>query len=105
MEERKKISRPNAKGHPRYGGRTKGTPNKVTSLTKSLITELLTKYYNSGEMERDFDSLEPHARLTIAEKFCQYVLPKQAAAKLEVENTAERKTISETLNELVNTEE
>lgn len=84
----------------KYGGRQAGTPNKVTSITKAAIAELLAEYQDSGKMRADFYALEDGKdRLYIAEKMMQYVMPKmQAVAFTEADEKT--KTIEDTLIEL-----
>ena len=78
-----------------------GTPNKVTSITKAAIAELLTDYQQSGQLRDDFysDEITPRDRLYIAEKMMQYVMPKmQAVAFTEADEKT--KTIEDALIEL-----
>lgn len=81
------------------GGRQKGTANKVTKMSKQLITELLTDYSDSGLMTSDFKALEPKDRMTIAEKLMQYVIPKMQSVGIEVSED-NQKTIEDTLIKL-----
>ena len=64
------------KGDIKTGGRQKGTPNKATSMTKEFLNNFLSDYAASGLMQSDFAQLEPRDRLTLAEKFVQYIMPK-----------------------------
>jgi hypothetical protein len=58
----------------KYGGRQKGTPNR---LTKELRTILKTVLYNELEkIEELLDSLEPKARLELVIKLIPFILPK-----------------------------
>lgn len=82
------------------GGRSKGTPNKATTLGKSAIVELLSDYSNSGLMASDFAMLEPKDRLLIAEKLMQYTMPKMQATSIDITDTERKKTIEDTLAEL-----
>lgn len=85
----------------KYGGRVKGTPNKVTAISKRAISELLSEYNDSGKMRSDFFSpeLTEKDRLTLAEKLMQYVMPKmQAVAFTEADEKT--RTIEDTLIEL-----
>ena len=66
------MTRP--KGTPKTGGRTKGTPNKVTTTLKEFVTNLINQ--NRRQMKRDLKSLSPKDRLYILDKLMQYVLPK-----------------------------
>lgn len=84
----------------RFGGRTKGVPNKTTAATKEIITNVLTEYSNSGKMGQDFDSLDPKDRLAIAEKLMQYVMPKIQSVAVNLANADTKITIETQLREL-----
>lgn len=81
----------------RYGGRTKGTPNKTTAATKEVITNLLTQYSNDGTMSEDFNKLEPKDRLAIAEKLMQYVIPKIQSVAVDLDGGIKKVTIEQEL--------
>lgn len=68
-------------GRGRLGGRTAGTPNKVTGTVKEWIASLVNK--NREQMELDLAELEPKERLQILERLMQYVVPKQQAMGIE----------------------
>ena len=58
----------------KYGGRKKGTPNK---LTKELRTVLKDVIYDEIEaLETHLDALNPKERLELLIKLMPYVLPK-----------------------------
>lgn len=83
------------------GGRQKGTQNKVTTMSKMVINELLSNYSESGKLNEDFELLEPKERITVAEKLMQYVMPKMQSTSVNVSADDEsRKTLEETLIEL-----
>ena len=66
----------------KFGGRTKGTPNK---LTKELRTTL--KNIIGNELERlpeHFDKLEPKDRLELIIKLLPYSLPKVRPTRYEI---------------------
>lgn len=69
----------------KFGGRQKGAQNRVTRMTKEVITSLLTDYQESGLMTEDFCALEPKDRITIAEKMMQYVMPKMQATAVDLQ--------------------
>lgn len=81
------------------GGRQKGTPNKVTVMSKVAIADILTDYNESGLMQSDFMLLKPIERITIAEKLMQYVVPKMQSVAMDV-NSEQTKTIEDRLIEL-----
>ena len=58
----------------KYGGRQKGTPNR---LTKELRTILKNVLYNELEnIEELLESLEPKERLELVIKLIPFILPK-----------------------------
>ena len=65
------------KPRKKYGGRTKGTPNKLTSeirqLAKTTLEEDLIWYIQNRE------TFKPETRLVAMFKLCSYVLPKVIA--------------------------
>ena len=87
------------KKRKKYGGRTKGTPNKVTADMRATIKGLLDEYSGSGKMSSDFLTLNPKDRLMVAEKLMQYAIPKLQATTIDVSENAQ-KTIEDTLLEL-----
>lgn len=99
MEDTNNQQQPPKKKREKTGGRIKGTPNKVTSLSKSVISNLLDDYQDSGLMSKDFLALEPKDRMMIAEKLMQYVLPRMQTTQVDI-NTKETKiTIEQKLRE------
>jgi hypothetical protein len=63
------------KGHIKTGGRTEGTPNKVTTDLREVVKKLLED--NIDTVKADFALLEPKDRITMFEKLLQYAIPKQ----------------------------
>ena len=62
----------------KYGGRQKGTPNKVNSTsseTKQLLQNILTKQIEN--LETTLDKLEPSERVNALSKLLPYILPKK----------------------------
>ena len=72
-----------AKGTRKTGGRTKGTPNKVTANVKDWLCQLIDK--NRLQIERDIKALEPKDRLQVLEKFMQYTTPKMQSIQTTVD--------------------
>ncbi len=100
MEEKKnKGGRP--KGGKKYGGRVKGTPNKVTSMTKEVIAAMLAEYQRSGLLSQDFADLEPKDRMYIFDKLLNYTLPKMQSVSADVSVTEQEQRISDRLADLV----
>lgn len=82
------------------GGRQKGTQNKVTTVTKEILSDLLGDYQESGLMTADFIALEPKDRIQCAEKMMQYILPKMQSTSVDFNNKATKITIEQKLREL-----
>tara|TARA_B110000902_G_C14005957_1_gene474508 strand:- start:267 stop:515 length:249 start_codon:yes stop_codon:yes gene_type:complete len=62
----------------KYGGRKKGTPNKLTKELRSVLKEVI---YNELEnIEERLDELEPKQRLELVIKLMPYVFPKIESA-------------------------
>jgi hypothetical protein len=87
-----------AKGK-KTGGRQKGTPNKTTAFSKSVIQEILTDYTNSKLFRSDMEGLEPKDRLDIMVKLMAFTTPKPQSVDMNL-TTNKQKTIEDTLEEL-----
>ena len=57
----------------KYGGRKKGTPNKLTKELRSLLKDLL--YEELETISTRLDELKPKERLEIVLKLMPYVFP------------------------------
>lgn len=77
------------------GGRTAGTPNKVTSDVKSRIATLIDQQFDA--ITADLELLEPKDRVTAYLKFLEYVLPKQREQKIDL-STLTDEQIDDLLN-------
>lgn len=75
------MSRIKNDGRGRLGGRTKGTPNKVTNDMRQWVEAILAK--NKKQIERDFANVDPDSRLRFVEKLMAYVLPKKSQISVE----------------------
>ena len=58
----------------KYGGRQKGTPNKLTKEIRTVLKDLI--FEELDEIKEHLDSLEPKQRIEIVIKLIPYVLPK-----------------------------
>ena len=58
----------------KYGGRQKGTPNKLTKEIRTVLKDLI--FEELDEIKEHLDSLEPKQRIEIVIKLITYVLPK-----------------------------
>ncbi|EKT4498923.1 MULTISPECIES: hypothetical protein [Flavobacteriaceae] len=66
----------------KYGGRSKGTPNRSTAETKELLKTILGKELDKlGVM---LEQLEPMERVNALSKLLPYILPKQQEMSIEV---------------------
>lgn len=95
------MPRKKGDGLGRIGGRSKGTPNKVTTTAKQWITDLVNK--NRKQFEKDLKELEPLERVKILERLLAYVVPKQQAINtaLSIERMTEAQ-LSEMAEVLLN---
>ena len=55
----------------KYGGRQKGTPNRMTKELRSILKDILYQ-----ELEERLDVLEPKTRIELLIKMMPFVLPK-----------------------------
>jgi len=67
----------------KFGGRKKGTPNKVTVNIRDWLSKLIDK--NRFQIEKDIKALEPKERLMVLEKFMQYTVPKMQSIQTTVD--------------------
>ena len=69
------------KGVPKTGGRTKGTPNKVTKDVRQLLSDIVES--NISNIENDLKKLSSKERLQIITGLLPYVVPKKTELALE----------------------
>lgn len=62
------------KGHPKWGGRNKGSENKVTKDIREAFKLLVER--NLDKMEEDIAKVKPEQRLTFIINLAEYILPK-----------------------------
>lgn len=66
-------------GSPKYGGRTKGTPNKCTAEFREVITRLLEDNSgNFGVWLTQVAAEDPGKALDLVSKLAEYAAPKLA---------------------------
>lgn len=58
----------------KFGGREKGTPNRMTSELRSILKDLLHNELNN--FESHLNQLEPKERIQVLIKLMPYVFPK-----------------------------
>lgn len=88
-------------GRGRLGGRAKGTPNKSTSELRHIIADLWHTYQHSGQFATDLQCLDPAERITVMEKYAQYIAPKMKSVDLDLSHTVTL-TIEDQLRTLAN---
>lgn len=69
-----KMGRKKGDGKGRLGGRTKGTPNKVTGTVKEWIASIIDG--NRQQFEEDLTKLDAGERVRTISNLLQYVTPK-----------------------------
>jgi hypothetical protein len=85
-----------AKGAKKTGGRSKGTPNKVTTDLRTWIGGLLDS--NRKQIEDDLEHLEPQQRVVFFEKLLHYALPKMQSVEAKIDFS---KLSDEQLNKVI----
>ena len=58
----------------KYGGRKKGTPNRLTKEVRAVLKEVVFK--EMLEVETHFEKLDPKTRIELLIKLMPYVCPK-----------------------------
>ena len=58
----------------KYGGRQKGTPNRITKELRSLLKDVL--YEEIEALQEHLDALNPKERVELLIKLMPYALPK-----------------------------
>ena len=58
----------------KYGGRQKGTPNRVTKELRSVLKDIL--YQELEQIQEQLQTLNPKERVELIIKLMPYVLPK-----------------------------
>ncbi|MDC1542697.1 hypothetical protein N8479_03155 [Flavobacteriaceae bacterium] len=58
----------------KYGGREKGTPNRITKELRSLLKDIM--YDEIGALQERLDALTPKDRVELLIKLMPYALPK-----------------------------
>ena len=58
----------------KYGGREKGTPNRLTKELRSILKDIL--YQELEDVQERFKLLEPKERIELLIKLMPYIIPK-----------------------------
>lgn len=61
----------------KYGGRKKGTPNRMTKELRSILKDII--YQELNDIKKRFEELEPKTRIELLIKMMPFVLPKTNA--------------------------
>jgi hypothetical protein len=67
----------------KFGGRSKGTPNKTTSEIREIYKELLEN--NIERLQDDIDSLDPFNRIKVLLELSRFVIPTLKQSELTME--------------------
>lgn len=85
------------KGAPKSGGRVKGTPNKVTGVTKEILANIAQGMMK--EIPRILSQLEPKDKIKTWLEIVSYIIPKPQ--KIDVDFSSKQAfTIEARLKEL-----
>lgn len=74
------------KGHQRFGGKKKGTPNKKTKFVRDSITAIIERYFDDEQFQRDLQQMCAKDRALVMERFTAYVIPKLQATSVDMVN-------------------
>ena len=84
------------KGTEKTGGRTVGTPNKITGTVKEWIASIIDG--NREQFEQDLTLLEPSERVRTISNLLPFVVPKLQSASAEELMETEYKRLEELLD-------
>lgn len=70
------------------GGRTAGTPNKVTQAIRDKISETVQEYYLSENFTTDIQALNNRERIEYIRRITDYILPKPKPMELETDDAS-----------------
>ena len=65
------------------GGRTEGTPNRITVEVRERISTIIESEFTSESVKKDLDKLDPEKRLKILIKLLEFTTPKLLATRFE----------------------
>lgn len=91
------MARPKNDGRGRMGGRTKGTPNKVTVERRALIASFIESRWD--EFMVNYDQIDdPEKKCAIFMQMMQYYAPKMAA--IEYKDKTPTRSLRDELDEI-----
>jgi hypothetical protein len=67
------------------GGRTAGTPNKITQAIRDKISETVQEYYLSENFTTDIQALNNRERIEYIRRITDYILPKPKPIEPEID--------------------
>jgi hypothetical protein len=73
------------KGTINRKGRTKGSANKTTALSRKLFNDILEQNINT--IQDDIDTLQPLERLKVLLHLAEFCIPKLKAMELDVQGS------------------
>lgn len=83
-------------GNPK--GRPKGTKNKATTSVRMWLAQLIDD--NREQLAKDFKNLSAKDRMTMLDKFLQYLIPKQSTTGVDF-NTLSDAQVDDVINRLM----
>lgn len=78
------------------GGRKKGTPNKITKITREITEELAVGMYE--KVKKDIDKLSAKDRVQVFLKLVEFNVPKPQSLDISLAKEQERTIEDELLN-------
>ena len=85
----------------KYGGREKGTPNRITKELRSLLKDVM--YEEIGALQERLDALNPKERVELLIKLMPYALPKVTSVSHTTNEPLDYYTFDRTLNNTIST--
>jgi hypothetical protein len=67
------------------GGRTAGTPNKVTSEIREKISDILAEHFTPEKVAENLEAMDPKERLLFLTKLLDYAAPKLKSTELKTD--------------------
>ncbi len=71
------------KGHTKFGGRQKGTENKVTGKVREVFTQIVEQYLNS-DFQKDLIELTPEQRIKVMINLSEFIIAKMQRIQGEI---------------------
>ena len=79
----------------KYGGRVKGTANKVTNKIRGHFEKLLSN--NLSKLQSDLDALEPKDRIKALLELAKFVIPTLKATEIDFNDATLEFTASDAM--------